>query len=127
MRDKQLLFGAMALATKDTTVYSADVLDMNTPATQYTGRMANAVVVFKADAAFAATDGYIPLLMHSDDNDTFTEVVRGPEVTAPAADSQLAIPIPVSHKRYLKAGAVPKSSTTSFTAKAVSAWIQLGA
>lgn len=126
MRDKELLFGALALATKDTTVYSADVLDMNTPATQYTGRLANAVVVFKADAAFAAIDGYIPVLMHSDDNDSYTEVARGAEVTAPALDAMSAIPLPVSHKRYLKAGAVPKSSGT-FTAKAMSAWIQLGA
>ena len=126
MRDKQLLFGAMALATKDTTVYSEDTLDMNTPATQYTGRMSNAVVVFKADAAFVAADSYIPVLMHSDDNDTFTEVARGAEVTAPAINATSVIPLPVSHMRYLKAGAIPKSSGT-FTAKAMSAWIQLGA
>jgi len=125
MRDKLLMFGAAALATKDTTVYCADVLDLNTPATQYTGRMSNVNVVFQADAAFAAVDGFIPILLHSDDNDSFTAVLTGPEVTAPAAGQQIALPIPVEHKRYLKAGFTPKSSGT-FTAKAASAWLELG-
>lgn len=125
MRDKLLMFGAAALATKDTTVYCADVLDLNTPATQYTGRMSNVNVVFQADAAFAAIDGYIPILLHSDDNSSFTDLLTGPEITAPAKGDQYSMPIPVSHGRYLKVGFTPKSSGT-FTAKAASAWLELG-
>lgn len=125
MRDKLLMFGAAALATKDTTVYCADVLDLNTPATQYTGRMSNVNVVFQADADFATGDGFIPILLHSDDNDSFTAVLTGPEVTKPVSGQQVALPIPVEHKRYLKAGFTPKSSGT-FTAKAASAWLELG-
>lgn len=125
MRDKLLMFGAAALATKDTTVYCADVLDLNTPATQYTGRMSNVNVVFQADAAFAAIDGYIPILLHSDNNSDFTALLTGPEITAPASGAQYSMPMPVSHGRYLKVGFTPKSSGT-FTAKAASAWLELG-
>ncbi len=125
MRDALLIFGALALATKDTAVYSADSLNLGLPATQYTGRAPNVNVVFEPAAAFAAIDGIIPFVQDSADGDSWATILTGKEVTAPAAGAQIILPIPVSHRQYVRVGATPKSSGT-FTAKSVTAWIELG-
>lgn len=125
MRDALLIFGSMSLATKDTAVYSADTLDLNLPAKQFTGRENNVCVVFQPSADFAEVDGMIPFIQDSANGADFTTILTGAEVTAPTEKSQIVLPIPVSHKRYLRAGATPKSSGT-FTAVAATAWIELG-
>ena len=125
MRDALLIFGAIALATKNTAVYSADSLNLNLPATQATGRESNVNVVFEPAAAFAAIDGIIPFIQDSADGETWLTILTGVEVTAPVKGQQIVMPMPVEHRQYLRAGATPKSSDT-FTAKSVTAWIELG-
>jgi len=126
MRDKLLIFGKIELAVKNTAVYSADSLDLNTPAVQHTGRIGNVVVKFRVDDDFESVDSFIPIIMESADNSTYTELMRGPQIDKPAAGDFITLPMPNTHKRYLKAGAVPISSGT-FTASEVTAWIELGA
>lgn len=125
MRDALLQFGALALATKNTAVYSADSLNLNLPATQYTGRTPNVNVVFAPSAAFAAVDGIVPFIQDSADGDSWNTILTGVEVTAPTKGQQIVMPIPVSHRQYLRVGATPKSSDV-FTAVSVTAWIELG-
>lgn len=125
MRDALLMFGSISLATKDTTVYSADTLDLEDPTNQHIGREGNVVVVFRAKAAFAATDGMIPIIQTSDDNSTWKTILSGPDVAKPVKDQTMLLPFPIEHSRYIRVGAIPSSSGT-FTAKSVDAWIELG-
>ena len=125
MRDALLIFGSMSLATKNTAVYSADVLDFDLPSVHYTGRENNVCAVFQPSADFASVDGMTPFIQDSADGSDWTTILTGHEITAPKEDTQIVLPIPVSHKRYLRAGATPASSGT-LTAVAVTAWIELG-
>jgi hypothetical protein len=123
-RDALLIFGNLSLATKDTPVYSADILDLNDPAVQHSGRN-HVNIVFQPGADFAAIDGFVPLLQDSADGSTWATIRQGAEKTAPTDDDQVVIEMPTEHRRYLRAGATPKS-TGVFTAKTVSAWVELG-
>lgn len=125
MRDKLLSFGKIALATKDTAAYSADKLDLNTPALHFTARANDVYVVFKPAAAFNAADSYQPIIQHSDDDNTFSTLATGPVIAKPGLDDYHIMPLPHSHKRYLRVGALP-TSTGTFTATDVNAWIELG-
>lgn len=125
MRDKLLSFGNISLATKDTAAYSADTLDMNTPAVQFTARAGDVYIVFKPNAAFNAADSYQPIIQHSDDGNTFTTLATGPTIGKPGKDDYYSMPIPLAHKRYLRVGGLP-TSTGTFTATTVAAWIELG-
>lgn len=125
MRDKLLSFGNISLATKDTAAYSADKLDMNTPAVQNTARAGEVYIVFKPAAAFNAADSYQPIVQHSADDSTYTDLATGPVIAKPGANDYYMMPIPLGHKRYLRVGGLP-TSTGTFTATAVSAWIELG-
>ena len=125
MRDALLIFGALALATKDTAVYSADSLNLNLPAKQYTGRAPNVNVVFQASADFEAIDGAIPFVQDSADGDSWATILTGPQVTAPVEGQQIVMPMPVTHRQYLRVGVTPKSSAT-LTAVAMTAWLELG-
>lgn len=125
MRDKLLSFGEISLATKDTTAYSADKLDMNKPALQHTARAGQVYVVFKPAAAFNAADSYQPILQDSADDSTYATLATGPVIAKPGASDYYMMPIPLKHRRYLRVGGLP-TSTGTFTATAVSAWIELG-
>lgn len=125
MRDKLLIFGTTSLATKDTLVTSADILDLNTPATHYTGRSEKVSAVFHANADFAAIDGYIPCIQDSADGSSWKTIMTGEEITAPSEGDEYVLPLPLSHRRYLRTGATPKSSGT-FTAKTIDSWIGIG-
>jgi len=134
MRDALNNFGNISLATVDTDVYSADVLDLEAIGSGARfGRHAlgvsgeNAYIVFKAAADFEAIDGMIPFLREDSDSEmgSAKKVLIGPEITAPEKGTVIALPLPSNVNRYIQAGCTPKSSG-SFTAKTVEAWIEFG-
>jgi len=136
MRDALNSFGNISLATKDTDVKSADVLNFEAIGSgarftqHHTGLMDDVYVVFKAAADFEAIDGFIPFIEQGDaesggDITSPTKVVIGPEITAPKKGIVVMVPVPPQHKKYIRAGTTPKS-TGVFTAKIVEAWIEFG-
>ena len=125
MRDKLLMFGALSLATKDTAVYSADYLDMGEPETHNTGNDGNIDIVFQPAADFKAVDSMEPFLQDSADGSSWATIATGKLTAKPSALTQITMPMPSSHRRYLRVGATP-ASTGTFTATTVNAWIELG-
>ncbi|MCK9331229.1 MAG: hypothetical protein M0Q94_15240 [Candidatus Cloacimonetes bacterium] len=129
MRDALLKFGSLSLATKATAVYSADVIDFGAShdAEWDEANSPDVVVKFRAEAAFASTDGYQPLIQVSADNSSWTTVMTGPTVSAPVKNQVYEMQIPRSDTawRYMRVGAIP-ASTGTFTAKTMTAWIEIG-
>lgn len=125
MRDALLLFGKIELATKDTAAYSTDVLDMNLPALQFTGRGNNVCVVFQPDADMNAADSMQPIIQDSANNSDWVTILTGPIKKAVTASTQIVLPIPLSHRRYVRVGILP-TSTGTLTATDVEAWVELG-
>ena len=129
MRDALLKFGSLSLATKATAVYSADVIDFGAShdAEWDEANSPDVVVKFRAEAAFASTDGYQPLIQVSADNSSWTTVMTGPTVSAPVKNQVYEMQIPRSDTawRYMRVGAIPVSTGT-FTAKTMTAWIEIG-
>lgn len=136
MRDALNSFGNISLATADTDVKSADVLDLETLTGSRFTRHAlgvsgpDAYLVFKAAADFEAIDGVIPFLESgtAESGGYITspkKVLIGPQITAPKAGMVFALPLPANVARYIRAGCTPKSSA-SFTPKTVEAWIEFG-
>ncbi|MDR2729523.1 MAG: hypothetical protein LBB81_01330 [Treponema sp.] len=66
-----------------------------------TGEQHDSTVVFHA--ASDITGSVTPVLQHSDDNITFTNLLTGPTVTNPKAGNFAVIPMPKTHKRYMQA------------------------
>lgn len=132
MRDKLFDYGNISLATKDVQVYSVDSIDHSTidpkyrNTEHYTGNVENQNLGFYAAADFAAIDGFIPIIQDSADDVTYTDLLRGPEVTAPKKGLAYTLPMPKKHRRYTRASSIPKSSGT-FTAKTMFASMEPGA
>lgn len=134
MRDAQWIFGQISLATKDTQVYSADSVKLGAIdsrvsakfANHKTGKVEGFEVVFSVDEAFAAGDSFIPILQDSADGSTWADLLTGPQTAAALAKAtRVRLPVPIEHKRYLRASAMPKSTGT-LTACTVTAWIEAG-
>jgi len=137
MRDALYKFGNISLATADSDVKTADVLDFGAiPAAARFSRHAlgvsgeNGYICFKAAADFESIDGMIPFLESGTaesggDITTPKKVLIGPQITAPKKGMVFALPLPANVARYIRAGCTPKSSGT-FTAKTVEVWIELG-
>lgn len=132
MRDAQWIFGLATLATKETTVYCADSVKLgaiNSKAffsKHQTGKVNDLVVVFQANAAFAAGDSFIPIIEDSADGSTWVEIMRGPQSAAAIAKgTKIRLPMPIEHQQYVRAGAVPKSTGT-LTECTVTAWVEHG-
>lgn len=130
MRDALLDFGTISLAVKDTAVYSESSLDMGAIATKFRNTVHNnagneVYLVFETPADFAAADGLIPFIQDAVTDGSFTTILTGPETTAPVAGQKVRLPLPPSHRRYLRAGVTPKSSGT-LTACTVEAYIEFG-
>lgn len=133
MRDAQWIFGAIALATKDTDASSADVVKLgaiNSKAPfslHQTGRAQDGYeVVFCPAAALKSIDSFIPFIEDSDDNSTFAKILTGPQTSAGlGAGTHIKLPLPMEHKQYIRVGCTPKSSGT-FTATTVNAWVEAG-
>ena len=122
MRDALLDFGAITAATKDTVAYSANVLDMG--ATRKTGNLDNINVVIEAGADFASADTVAVQLYDSADGSTFALIQQSAAVTLKQGET-FAMPVPKTHRRYLKAAVLPKSTGT-FTSTSITACIQPG-
>jgi len=140
MRDALNNFGNISLATADSDVKSADVLDLEAigSGARFSRHAAgvsgpDAYIVFKAAADFSASspeDGMIPFLESGTaesggDITSPKKVLIGPQITAPKKGMVFALPIPANVARYIRAGCTPKSSS-SFTPKTVEAWIEFG-
>jgi hypothetical protein len=137
MRDALNNFGDISLATADSDVKSADVLDFEAiaAAARFTRHAAgvsapDAYIMFKAAADFESIDGMIPFLESGTaesggDITSPKKVLIGPQIIAPQKGMVFALPIPANIARYIRAGCTPKSSG-SFTAKTVEAWIEFG-
>lgn len=133
MRDAQWVFGAIALATKDTAVSSADMVKLgaiNSKAPfslHQTGRAQDGhEVVFCPAADLASIDSFIPFIEDSDDGSTFATILTGPQTSAGLkAGAHIKLPLPMEHKQYIRVGCTPKSTGT-FTAKTVNAWVEAG-
>lgn len=145
MRSVMEVFGAIALATKDVQVYSADKLDwaaVDARALRFkvaagTGLFHrhigdDACVCFRQAIAGVAADGFIPIIQDSDDDATYvdcltgqnTQTTFGAGVLIPAG-MVVAIPMPRVHRRYMRASVMPKSTGT-LTASSVTADIEYG-
>jgi hypothetical protein len=146
MRSVLEVFGAIALATKDVQVYSADRLDWGTidprflraKAAQGTGLFhrtnvgEDACVVFTQAADGVAADGFIPIIQDSLDDSTYADCLSGQNTqttfgagVAIKKGPVVAIPLPRMHMRYMRASVMPKS-TGVLTASSVTAFIEYG-
>ena len=131
MKDGLLDFGSMALATKDTAVYS-QALDFgefhaDSPFTKHTiGLDTDAAVVFRTADAFNAADDVQFTIQDSADDDSFLDLVSGVNVEAPDAGIIQILNMPSHHRRYVRIKALPTSSGT-LTASTVTAYIEFGA
>jgi len=78
-----------------------------------TGEQPESTVVFYAEQDI--TGSVTPKLQESDDNTTFTDLVTGQAVTDPKAGNFAFIPMPKSHKRYVRAAlAAAQAGVTAF-------------
>jgi hypothetical protein len=144
MRSVLEVFGDIALAVKDTDVYSADELDWGTIDARFlraqgevgtnlfhrTGKHQDAAVVFVAKQDFASIDGFIPFICSGAASTPTAKTLIGPQVdtifgAAPKKGIAYVLPVPLMHERYMRAGCTPKS-TGVFTAKTVHAFIEYG-
>jgi hypothetical protein len=146
MRSVIETFGAIALATKDVQVYSADKLDwgaIDARALRYkvaagtglfhrTNIGEDACVVFSQAADGVAADSFIPIIQDSADDSTYNDCLSGQDTIvtfagAPAIKKGpvVAIPLPRVHRRYMRASCMPKSTGT-LTASSVTAYIEAG-
>jgi len=132
MRDAQWKFGQISLATKDTQVYSADsvklgTIDSRSPFSKHqTGKVNGYEVVFSVDATFAAGDSFIPIIQESSDGSSWADLMTGQQTAAAVAKgTRVHLPLPLEHKQYLRASAMPKSTGT-LTACTVTAWVEAG-
>jgi hypothetical protein len=81
-----------------------------------TGEQHDSSVVFFATADITAGTA-TPKLQDSDDNSTFADLVTGPATTKPKAGILAVIPMPKTHKRYVRAmvtGTLTGGSITAF-------------
>jgi len=124
MKDVLLKFGNISAATKQTEAYAADIIDMGAVRKAGQGDQVNVVFVPATDMASADTI-VCKLLECATVNGTYTACAAGAAVTLKAGE-KFALPVPRTHKRFLKAGVYPDSSST-FTATTIAAQIEIGA
>jgi len=78
-----------------------------------TGEQHESTVVFYAEADI--TGSVTPKLQHSDDNNTFTDLVTGTAITNPKTGNFALITMPKTHKRYVRAAlAEAQTGVTAF-------------
>lgn len=125
MRDKQLIAGTIAAATKQTRAYSADVLDMG--AASNLGYVKGLVACFKLGEDVASGDTYKFEVYDSADNNTFALCVdSGAAITTGKAGDIITVPLPKTVKRYVKFAVYPDSSGT-LDAQDIEAWLEFRA
>lgn len=128
MRDANLIFGIIsAKASASTVTFAPDIVRVTAEGKAgHAGNVPDITVAFSPKKDFASADSMTPVIYHSDtEGGTYTECARGMAVLAPKAAQTVTLAIPKSHKAYLKAGFIP-TSTGTFAASDVEAWIGLG-
>lgn len=145
MRSVMEVFGAIALATKDVQVYSADKLDwgvvdprflrgagaIGTGLFHRTNVGEDACVVFSQAADGVSADSFIPIIQDSADDSTYNDCLTGQQTSiwsgavAIKKGTVVALPLPRFHRRYMRASVMPKSTGT-LTASSVVAYIEYG-
>lgn len=128
MRDANLIFGTIsAKASASTVQFAPDIVKVTAAGKAgHAGNVADISVAFSPTADFASADSMTPVIYHCETADgNFTECARGQAVMAPLAGQVITLAIPKSHYPYLKAGVIP-SSTGTFAASKVEAWVGLG-
>lgn len=108
MRDALLIAGTIAAATKQTRVYSADVLDLG--AEQNIGRV-DAVAKFKLGKNVTSGDTFTFEVYDSADNSTFAKVAESAAIASGAEGDIITVPVG-KVRRYVKLACYPDSSGT---------------
>lgn len=109
-------FGTVA-TTGSTNVLDFGAIDERAAMQSHrTGEQHEITVVFHTSAAI--TGAVTPKIQDSDDNSTFTDLVTGQAVTNPGIGPIAFIPMPKTHKRYVRAAfsTVISSPPTTITA-----------
>lgn len=120
MRDALLIAGTIAAATKQTRVYSVDVLDLGEA--QNIG-YTDAAAKFMLGEDVATGDTYTFEVYDSADNSTFALAVdSGAAITTGSAGDIITVPLPQTIQRYVKLAVYPDSSGT-LNAQDIESWI----
>lgn len=122
MRDKLLIPGVIAAATKQTRAYSTDVLDLG--AKSNLGDVNGLYACFQLGEDVASGDTYVFEVWHSSDNSTFTKAVdSGAAITTGKAGDIYTVPLPKNVERYVKLAVYPDSSGT-LDAQDIDSWFE---
>jgi hypothetical protein len=101
MTDYNSRFGTVTNTGSDNVLDFEAIDDRAAMQSHRTGEQHDSTVVF-----FAASDitgSVTPKLQHSDDNTTFADLVTGTAIANPKAGNFAVIPMPKTHKRYVRA------------------------
>jgi len=101
MTDFNSRFGTVTNTGSENVIDFGDIDKRAAMQSHRTGEQHEATVVFYAETDI--TGSVTPKLEHSDDNVTFTNLVTGASVTDPKAGNFALIPMPKTHKRYVRA------------------------
>lgn len=133
MRDGLMKCGNLSLATDDTRVYSADYIDLGDidSDSRFTLNTLpeDLYICFRNTSAFDSIDSFIPEFQTADDSSfsVNAEVTSFPQTAAELAAGTIhRYRVPANVRRYIRAAATPKSTST-FTAETVEAWFEEGA
>ena len=122
MRDSLLIAGTIAAATKQTRVYSADVLDLG--AASNLGDVHGMYACFQLGKDVTSGDTFKFEVYESTDNSTFTLAVdSGAAITTGKAGDIITVPLPKDVDRYVKLGVYPDSSGT-LVAQNITGWFE---
>jgi hypothetical protein len=101
MTDFLSRFGAVTTTGSDNVLDFSAIDPRAAMQSHRTGEQHEATVVFYAAQDITGT--VTPKLQHSDDNSAFTDLVTGQSVTNPMSGGFAFIPMPKTHKRYIRA------------------------
>jgi len=113
MTDFKSRFGTVTNTGSENVLDFAEIDSRAAMQSHRTGEQPEATVVFYAEQNI--TGSVTPKLQDSADNATFTDLVTGQAVTNPKAGNFALIPMPKSHKRYVRAAlAAAQSGVSAF-------------
>ena len=110
MRDGLLICGTIAAATKQTRVYSADVLVLGVA--EQNIAYADVAAKFKLGKAVTSGDTFTMEVYDSSDNSTFAKVAESAAISAGAEGDIIEVVLPKTIRRYVKLACYPDSSGT---------------
>jgi hypothetical protein len=128
MIDRKLQFGKVSMGTvKGTVAQSENNLDFGN-ATVKSGMQNDVRVVFVLQANQASADSFSPALYESDTKaGTPTLLLQGAAVSGLKKGDRVALPMALSHKRFVWAAGIPTSTASTCTALVLDTAIEIGA